>query len=88
MRYEDYIGIETPITYKFNNNLLPGLPNIIRDYLFQNPEKTCLYLDKSLTVDDVIKAVALNKDLQSKAIIEPSDILNVIIEYVEGRNAN
>lgn len=88
MRYEDYIGIETPITYKYNNNLIPELPNIIKDFLFQNPGKAMLYLDKSILVDDVIKVVALNKDLQSKANIEPLDIMKVIIEYVEVEHAN
>ena len=33
MRYEDLIGIETPIKYKFQNKMIPELVEIIRDYL-------------------------------------------------------
>ena len=35
MQYEDLIGIETPIKYKFQNKILPELVDIIRNYLFK-----------------------------------------------------
>ena len=36
MKYEDLIGIETPIKYKFQNTMIPELVEIIKDYLFEN----------------------------------------------------
>lgn len=36
MRYEDYIGIETPVKYIFQNNKIPEIVPIIRNYLFEH----------------------------------------------------
>lgn len=55
MKYEDLIGIETPVKYKFQNKMIPELVEIIRDYLFENPNKLVLYLSENVTVENVLR---------------------------------
>ena len=86
MKYEDYIGIETPIKYKYQNLLIPELSTIIKDYLFQYPDKLNLYLDKRINVDSLIKLISKNEKLRTKCNVEPVDILDVVKEYIENAN--
>jgi hypothetical protein len=83
MKYEDYIGIETPIKYKYQNLLIPELVPIIRDYLFQYPEKVKIYMDKRINVDNLIRFISKSEKLKNNYNIEPVDILNVVKEYIE-----
>lgn len=83
MKYEDYICIETQVKYKYQNILIPEIVSIIRDYLFQYPDKRSIYIDKRINVNDLIRFIATNKNLQQKPNIEPKDILDLIKEYVE-----
>ena len=84
MKYEDYIAIETPLTYKYQNILLPELVVILRDYLFEHPDKFNIYVNDIVNVEDLIRHIASNKELQSKEEIETKDILDIVIQYVEG----
>ena len=88
MKYEDYIGIETPVKYRFQNILIPEIVPVIRDYLFVNQDKFDLFFKNKIDVDDLIKHIASNKELQNNPNIEPKDLMEVILEYVEELNAN
>ena len=88
MKYEDYISIETPVKYRFQNILIPEIVPAIRDYLFAHQDKCELFFKNTIDVDDLIKHIASNKELQNNPNIEPKDLMKVILEYVEGLNAN
>lgn len=83
MNYEGLIGIETPIKYKFQNKILPELVDIIRDYLFANPNKLMLYLDSKVTPEGILRYLSSIKELKEKVDISIDEILIKIIEYVE-----
>ena len=66
--------------------LIPELVPIIKDYLFQYPDKLNLYLDKRINVDNLIKYISKNEKLRTKCNVEPVDILEIIKEYIENVN--
>ena len=86
MRYEDLIGIETPIKYKFQNKMIPELAEIIRDYLFKNPNKLELYLSENITVDNLLRYLVTIDELKNNYDLSIGDILKEIIKFVEGSN--
>ena len=86
MRYEDLIGIETPIKYKFQNKMIPELAEIIRDYLFKNPNKLDLYLSENITMDNLLRYLVTIDELKNNYDLSIGDILKEIIKYVEGSN--
>ena len=86
MRYEDLIGIETPIKYKFQNKMIPELVEIIRDYLFKNLNKLDLYLSENITVDNLLRYLVTIDELKNNYDLSIGDILKEIIKFVEGSN--
>lgn len=86
MRYEDLIGIETPIKYKFQNKMIPELVEIIRDYLFKNPNKLDLYLSENITVDNLLRYLVTIDELKNNYDLSIGDILKEIIKFVEDSN--
>lgn len=86
MKYEDLIGIETPVKYKFQNKMLPELVEIIRDYLFENPNKFSLYLSENVTVENLLRYLITVDVLKNNYDLSTGDILKEIIKYVEGSN--
>lgn len=88
MDYVDYIGIETPVKYRFQNNKIPEIVPVIRDYLFSHQDKCELFFKNTMDVEALIKHISLNKELQNNSNIEPKDLIKVILEYVEGLYAN
>ncbi len=88
MKYEDYIAIETPVKYRFQNNKIPEIVPVIRDYLFEHKDKCELFFKNKIDVEALIKHISLNKELQNNPNIEPKDLMKVILEYVEGLYAN
>ena len=86
MRYEDLIGIETPIKYKFQNKMLPELVEIIRDYLFINPNKLNLYLSENVTIENLLRYLVTIEELKNNYDLSIGDILKEIIKFVEGSN--
>ena len=68
MRYEDLIGIETPIKYKFQNKMIPELVEIIRDYLFINPNKLNLYLSENVTIENLLRYLVTIEELKKTMI--------------------
>ena len=86
MRYEDLIGIETPIKYKFQNKMLPELVEIIRDYLFINPNKLNLYLSENVTIENLLRYLVTIDELKKNYDLSTGDILKEIIKFVEGSN--
>ena len=85
MKYEDYIGIETPIYQKFQNKMIPEIVVVIKEYLFNHPEKLSLYLDESIKIEDILKYISSYPRLLENQEIEPKDMLEVIQEFVEGK---
>lgn len=86
MKYEDLIGVETPIKYKFQNKMIPELVEIIRDYLFENPNKFSLYLSENVTVENLLRYLITVETLKNNFDLSTGDILKEIIKYVEGSN--
>ena len=86
MRYEDLIGIETPIKYKFQNKMIPELVEIIRDYLFKNLNKLDLYLSENITVDNLLRYLVTIDELKNNYDLSIGDILKEIIKFVEDSN--
>ena len=86
MRYEDLIGIETPIKYKFQNKMIPELVEIIRDYLFINPNKLDLYLSENVTIENLLRYLATIEELKNNYDLSIGDILKEIIKFVEVSN--
>lgn len=86
MKYEDLIGIETPIKYKFQNKMIPELVEIIRDYLFENPNKFNLYLSENVAVENLLRYLITVDTLKNNYDLSTGDILKEIIKYVEGSN--
>ena len=86
MKYEDLIGIETPVKYKFQNKMIPELVEIIRDYLFENPIKFNLYLSENVTVENVLRYLITVDTLKNNFDLSTGDILKEINKYVEGSN--
>ena len=86
MRYEDLIGIETPIKYKFQNKMIPELVEIIRDYLFINPNKLNLYLSENITIENLLRYLVTIDELKNNYDLSIGDILKEIIKFVEGSN--
>lgn len=84
MRYEDLIGIETPIKYKFQNKMIPELVEIIRDYLFINPNKLNLYLSVNVTIENLLRYLVTIDELKNNYDLSIGDILKEIIKFVEG----
>lgn len=83
MRYEDLIGIETPIKYKFQNKMIPELVEIIRDYLFINPNKLNLYLSENVTIENLLRYLVTIDELKNNYDLSIGDILKEIIKFVE-----
>ena len=86
MKYEDLIGIETPVKYKFQNKMIPELVEIIRDYLFENPNKFSLYLSENVTVENLLRYLITVDTIKNNFDLSTGDILKEIIKYVEGSN--
>ena len=86
MKYEDLIGIETPVKYKFQNKMIPELVEIIRDYLFENPSKFNLYLSEKVTVENLLRYLVTVDTLKNNYDLSTGDILKEIIKFVEGSN--
>ena len=86
MKYEDLIGIETPVKYKFQNKMIPELVEIIRDYLFENPSKFSLYLSENVTVENLLRYLVTVDALKNNYDLSTGDILKEIVKFVEGSN--
>lgn len=84
--YIEMIGIETRVKYKYQNLMLPEIESVIRNYLFSNPNKFDLYINDNVNVANLIHYIVNSDKLKDKLEILESDLLKVIIEYVEGLN--
>ena len=69
------------IHYRYKNNILPVIPCLITTYILNNPNKLNLYLDKKLNVNKLLDYIA--KEYKDK---KTNEILNMIIDYVEGKD--
>lgn len=69
------------IHYRYKNNILPVIPCLITTYILEHPDKLNLYLDKKLNINKLLEYIASSyKDKKT------NEILNMIVEYVEGKN--
>ena len=57
--------------------------NILKPYLFDNPDKHDYYINKKVDVNELIKYIVNHESLKNKIDILDSEILAVIKEYVE-----
>lgn len=84
MKYEELIGIETPLSFKYANHIMPEIVSLLKSYLFKNPDMVKYYLNNEIDVDELIKYIVNHQSLKDVINILDSDILAVINEYVEG----
>ncbi len=80
METSDYIFIEESIKNKYSNYILEDIVDLIKNYLFKNPTKHDLYLNKKVDVNKLIKHLANQKYL----LYTNAELLHNIVSYVEG----
>ena len=80
-KYTLNIGIENHVERIYDNVIIPEIKNIIRDYLFNNPDKLNIYIRNNINVIDLIRTISRN--LSNEKDITPKMVLNEIIKYVE-----
>lgn len=80
-KYLINIGIENQVEMKYGNQIIPEIKDLIRDYLFNNPDKFNLYINDKIDVNKMLRTVS--RELAKVPEINHSIILNKIIELVE-----
>ena len=72
---KDNIQIFVVINHKFNNTLIPMLPDLVIAYLIENKDKVKYYFDSSINVSDILKSIS--------TLSEEVNIMDEVIKYVE-----
>ncbi len=80
-KYLVNIGIENQVEMKYGNQIIPEIKDLIRDYLFNNPDKFNLYINDKIDVNKMLRTVS--RELAKVPEINHAIILNKIIELVE-----
>lgn len=80
-KYLTNIGIENHVESKYDNRIVPEIKNIIRDYLFNNPDKFNIYINDKINVIDLIRTISRN--LSNSVYVTDAMVLEEIIKYVE-----
>ena len=75
------LEIQNAIEYKFNNHIYPELVNIIKDYIFINPDKLNIYKNTKVTPLLLLKNLAKKEELiKGEGNISVNDIKDIIEE--------
>ena len=80
-KYTLNIRIENHVERIYDNVIISEIKNIIRDYLFNNPNKFNIYINENINKDKLLRTISRN--LSDKNCITNSMILDEIIKYVE-----
>ena len=78
------VEIQNTIEYKFNNHIYPEIVNIIRDYVFINPDKLNIYKNTKVTPLLLLKNLAKKEELiKGEGNISVNEIINYIKDIIE-----
>ncbi|MBP5444726.1 MAG: hypothetical protein J6Y28_01010 [Acholeplasmatales bacterium] len=78
------LEIQNAIEYKFNNHIYPELVNIIKDYIFINPDKLNIYKNTKVTPLLLLKNLAKKEELiKGEGNISVNEIINYIKDIIE-----
>ena len=80
MTTDDYVEIQNLIEYKFQNHIYPNLVNILKDYLYANPNKVEIYRKTKVTPILLLQNLSLKEDLISGNINVTHEL---IIKYIK-----
>ncbi len=80
-KYLTNIGIENHVEAKYDNRIVPEIKDIIRNYLFNNPDKFNIYINDKINVIDLIRTISRN--LSNSVYVTDAMVMDEIIKYVE-----
>ena len=81
------VDIQNTIEYKFNNHIYPEIVNIIKDYIFINPDKLNIYKNTKVTPLLLLKNLAKKEELiKGEGNISVNEITNYIKDIIEEGN--
>lgn len=83
-KYLLYIGIENHVERIYDNKIIPEIKKIIKDYLFNNPDKFNIYINKNIDVNKMLRTIS--RELAKAPEINQAIVLSNIINYVEVGN--
>ena len=78
------VDIQNTVEYKFNNHIYPGITNIIKDYLYVNPDKLNIYKNTKVTPYLLLKNLSKKDELiNGEGNISVNEIMNYIKDIIE-----
>lgn len=75
MDYKDYLYIYNSIHFKYENCIIPKLPDIICTFIYNNPHEHKKYLSSKIDVNELLLYLSICND--------ETNILDGVINYVE-----
>ncbi|MBU1143188.1 MAG: hypothetical protein KKH92_06005 [Firmicutes bacterium] len=76
-----YTDIHVVMMHRYNNYLLPHIPQIITNYIMQNPEHYETFLDKKYHINALLKYLYLN--FNNTINYQEETLLCDILKYFE-----
>ena len=84
MTTDNYIEIQNLVEHKFKNHIYPDLVNIIKDYLYLNPDKIEIYKKTRVTPIQLLENLSLKEDLISgNENVTNKSLIKYIKEIIE-----
>jgi hypothetical protein len=78
------VDIQNTVEYKFKNHIYPDLVNIIKDYLYVNPDKFDIYKKTKVTPTLLLENLSLKEELISGNVnVNHKLIIKYIKEIIE-----
>lgn len=74
------VDIQNTVEYKFKNHIYPEIVNIIKDYLFVNPDKLNIYKNTKGTPYLLLKNLSKKDELING---EGNITVDVIVKYIK-----
>lgn len=72
------VDIAIWIKNKYQNNIIPRIPEYVTKYVFEHKDKYKLYLNENININDILTFIA-NEFKQNRN----AKVIDLIIEYVE-----
>ncbi len=84
MTTDNYIEIQNIVEHKFQNHIYPDLVNIIKDYLYLNPDKIEIYKKTRVTAIQLLENLSLKEDLiNGNENVTNKSLIKYIKEIIE-----
>ena len=84
MTTDNYIAIQNLVEHKFQNHIYPDLVNIIKDYLYLNPDKIEIYKKTRVTPIQLLENLSLKEDLiNGNENVTNKSLIKYIKEIIE-----